>query len=425
MGLGHPDKLTAVKHWLASKGRDLQLIAFQELKAGEQTLEFNIKTLIPGATCIVDYTSSDRGGAALVIHPSVKVESSGVRGDGTFAWARVAGGRRKRVKRFSYLKMDVESLKCPTRGAKARRAWEDGWKLSPDPIIAWEMAWGKMRDQFKEFRREDKEALSVLQVKQADLMELRLQLAEQTSRDLEETYVQLEQEVRGLELLEASIARRRSRITWLKAGEASSKYFFSCLKSKHCREKMGPLRDTSGTLIEDKDKVMEHIHNFYTNLYHQPEGSRQQATERRRVLSLINKFVTAGENDLLINLPDQTEIDQTVKDLPKDKALGEDGVTAEILQYTWEWTSEPCSKFLSAVWEEKRCGNNNKAAVVKLLPKNEHKEQLKIWRLISLLSLTYKLIRRILAKRLKKILLGLVDDDQTGFVEGMHIMDNV
>ncbi|KAL3696677.1 hypothetical protein R1sor_010753 [Riccia sorocarpa] len=37
--------------------------------------------------------------------------------------------------------MDVDSMRNPTRRREIRAAWEDGWQMSPDLVIAWEMAW--------------------------------------------------------------------------------------------------------------------------------------------------------------------------------------------------------------------------------------------------------------------------------------------
>ncbi|KAL3684191.1 hypothetical protein R1sor_002213 [Riccia sorocarpa] len=48
--------------------------------------------------------------------------------------------RRSKKKRDVYIKMDVDSLKNPRRRLLVREAWEQGWTLSQDPIMAWELA---------------------------------------------------------------------------------------------------------------------------------------------------------------------------------------------------------------------------------------------------------------------------------------------
>ncbi|KAL3691610.1 hypothetical protein R1sor_005261 [Riccia sorocarpa] len=174
--------------------------------------------------------------------------------------------RKKKCRKTSYLKMDVDSLKCPARREKAKPAWEEGWRLSPDLIGAWELAWGKMKEVFKEFRAKDRRMLSKLQVKQAELAVLRLTLDE----DKEKSWSclgTLEQEVHRLELIEASIMRRRSRITWAKEGDECTKFFFSCLKTKQQRERMGTLLDEQGVTIEDEECILDRIHTFYSSLY--------------------------------------------------------------------------------------------------------------------------------------------------------------
>ncbi|KAL3701408.1 hypothetical protein R1sor_019430 [Riccia sorocarpa] len=128
---------------------------------------------------------------------------------------------------------------------------------------------------------------------------------------------------------------------------------------------------------------------------------------------------------VLAEVPGAKEITELVDSLPKEKAPGVDGLTAEVLKESLEWTEEKCILFLQEVWSHHNLPANNKTATVKLLPKCTEKHLIKNWRPISLLSLSYKLIGRILAMRLKKILPRIVDIDQTGFVEGRSIMDNV
>ncbi|KAL3684807.1 hypothetical protein R1sor_002829 [Riccia sorocarpa] len=90
---GSDDKVRAVKRWIETEGRGVTVMGIQELKAGERVLEYNIRRLIQDATCIMDYSSSDRGGAGLIIPPSVTVKESGICGNGTAAWVRaVVGG---------------------------------------------------------------------------------------------------------------------------------------------------------------------------------------------------------------------------------------------------------------------------------------------------------------------------------------------
>ncbi|KAL3684730.1 hypothetical protein R1sor_002752 [Riccia sorocarpa] len=53
--------------------------------------------------------------------------------------------------------MDVDSLRNPGRRARVREVWEEGWKMSTDPIIAWELAWGRTREVFKQFQLDNSE----------------------------------------------------------------------------------------------------------------------------------------------------------------------------------------------------------------------------------------------------------------------------
>ncbi|KAL3676918.1 hypothetical protein R1sor_026866 [Riccia sorocarpa] len=61
-----------------------------ELKALENILQFNLGRIWENGRVVVDYSQSDRGGAVLIVHPSLQILNTGVRGDGTCAWAEVS-----------------------------------------------------------------------------------------------------------------------------------------------------------------------------------------------------------------------------------------------------------------------------------------------------------------------------------------------
>ena len=61
-----------------------------------------------------------------------------------------------------------------------------------------------------------------------------------------------------------------------------------------------------------------------------------------------------------------------------------------------------------------------------LIPKEDiNLSDLKNWRPISLLNLDYKILSKILAKRLEQFLPNLIHSDQTGFVRGRYIGQNI
>ena len=65
------------------------------------------------------------------------------------------------------------------------------------------------------------------------------------------------------------------------------------------------------------------------------------------------------------------------------------------------------------------------AAFLVLVPKKGGVEDLKDFRLISLVGSLYKLLAKVLANRLKKVMVKVILESQNAFVEGRQILDIV
>lgn len=67
-----------------------------------------------------------------------------------------------------------------------------------------------------------------------------------------------------------------------------------------------------------------------------------------------------------------------------------------------------------------------KQGIITCIPKpNKCRENLKNWRPISLLNITYKMASAVIANRIKSVLPNLIHDDQKGFISGRFIGENI
>lgn len=81
---------------------------------------------------------------------------------------------------------------------------------------------------------------------------------------------------------------------------------------------------------------------------------------------------------------------------------------------------------VQAFWTDVRLTPNMVNDIVKMVPKGyEMLENLDNWRNLTMLTTTYKIISKILIKRLKPIIPRLVDRQQMGFVQDRCIIDNL
>ena len=64
--------------------------------------------------------------------------------------------------------------------------------------------------------------------------------------------------------------------------------------------------------------------------------------------------------------------------------------------------------------------------IIKLIPKKDAEPDLiKNWRPITLLNCDYKIAAKAIANRIKKVIPKLVNSDQTGFIKGRFIGENI
>ena len=101
-----------------------------------------------------------------------------------------------------------------------------------------------------------------------------------------------------------------------------------------------------------------------------------------------------------------------------DKALGPDGFTVAFWQFCWDFVKEEIVDLFKEFYEQRSFAKSLNTTFLILIPKKGGTEDLGDFRPISLLGGLYKLLAKVLANRLKKVLGNVVSVDQNAFVRG-------
>ena len=109
-----------------------------------------------------------------------------------------------------------------------------------------------------------------------------------------------------------------------------------------------------------------------------------------------------------------------------DKTPGTDGLPAEFYKTFWKDISSLLVSALNYAFESGCLSITQRRGIIKLIPKKDAELYfIKNWRPITLLNTDYKIAAKALANRIKSVLPSLINNDQTGFMKGRFIGENV
>jgi hypothetical protein len=329
-------------------------------------------------------------------------------------------GKRK----GTYFKFDAGYLKDATVLGKVKEAWGVRAEDS-DPMEYWREGWRRISRIMKAEKKIRQANFRTLDAKRIELEALRLKIELGLTEEEIQSLKKLEAEIRDTERKEAIVWRTKSRIRWLSLGDAPTKYFHAQLRAKHARETIVALETSTGETVTTDEGLLRTVQTEFEQWFGANPGIRANQEGIDNALELVTGRLSPEENQALVAEPSDREILQIVKAMKKEKAPGIDGITSEMLLECWSFLGKDCCAVVHAFWREKQLTRQMIAAVIKLIPKGGARQFLKNWRPLSLLNVPYKVIAKILSNCLKLYLPRLVEIQQTGFIEGRSIQDNI
>lgn len=219
---------------------------------------------------------------------------------------------------------------------------------------------------------------------------------------------------------EEMMEKQRSRVNLLKEGDRNTEFFHAKAKERARQNKIISLKDESGTIFS-KQEDLEHLaSDFYSNLF-----KAQDQLDPELVLQHVAPKLTDDMNKDLIKPFTADEVDRALASMKPNKSPGIDGFTAGFFQKHWRsigpGVTRPLLDFLNG-GDLPECINQT---ILVLTPKVKNPQELKQFRPISLCNVIYKLCSKVIANRLRPLLNDIISEEQSAFVPGRLITDDV
>ena len=216
----------------------------------------------------------------------------------------------------------------------------------------------------------------------------------------------------------------RSRARWVEEGEKVNRYFCN-LENRNFVSKMMPnLIRENGTQTTNQGEVLKEAKLFYENLYSYKNIDDINLTQILHFNDIPK--LNDDQKDKLEGQISYAEVLQALKQMSNNKSPGSDGFTPEFFKFFWKDIGHFLVRSVNYAYEMGELSSTQKEGIITCLPKGDKpKQYLKNWRPISLLNVSYKLISSCIANRLKQVLPYLISHDQTGFISGRYIGENI
>ncbi|KAB2625965.1 hypothetical protein D8674_017625 [Pyrus ussuriensis x Pyrus communis] len=220
--------------------------------------------------------------------------------------------------------------------------------------------------------------------------------------------------------MEEQFWQQRSRVKWLKEGDANTAFFHRTTIQRRRRNKVVKVKDGNGVWIDNQSEVQKYIEDHFINLF-STSGPREWGT----TLECIQRKVSAVMNNGLVRPVTLEEIQTAAFQMGGMKAPGPDGFQGIFYHSFWNSLMDDVNGIVQDFMQGDLVPQRLNSTHIVLIPKIKNLESVGQFRPISLCNYSYKIVSKILANRLKPILSEIISSMQSAFVMGRQIQDNI
>ena len=236
-------------------------------------------------------------------------------------------------------------------------------------------------------------------------------------------YSTIKQQVEQINHEHAIGAQIRSKARFTEENESNLSFFTKMETRNYNTRYIRTLITQDDLVVTDPDKILKEEETFYKSLYTEPSHLK----DSKNYLAKINTpKLSDHEVDLCEAHITVEELGKALRDMPNKKSPGTDGLTADFYKFFWGDIKDIVFNSLTYAFENNSLSIEQKRGILCIIPKKgKDLRRLKNWRPLTLLNTDYKILTKLLASRLQIVLPSLISRDQSGYLKGRYIGENI
>ncbi|KAL8145631.1 hypothetical protein AgCh_003685 [Apium graveolens] len=213
--------------------------------------------------------------------------------------------------------------------------------------------------------------------------------------------------------------RQRSKQLWLQAGDKNTKYFHASASTRRRSNRIQRLRKVDGEWCDWDSGLANLISGYFQDLFN------SEQTEEEEVIRCVKESISSEQNAELLKQVTAEEVKKALFQMNPDKSPGPDGMTPAFYQKHWSIIGGDVVDMVRKFFQHGIITKGLNDTNIVLIPKKKNPSSVGDLRPISLCNVVMKVITKVLANRMKEMLVSVVSDTQSAFILGRLISDNI
>ncbi|KAL6190194.1 hypothetical protein ACLB2K_036592 [Fragaria x ananassa] len=244
-----------------------------------------------------------------------------------------------------------------------------------------------------------------------------------TSNYLKQRDTQIRAELLGVWKQEEIFWAQKAKANWLKLGDRNTKFFQAQANIRRKMNHIAKLQDREGNWTTNEDEITNILVQDFKKRFHQ--AAPPNANSICDFISVLEPTINQTDNELLLQQVTDEEIYDAVHSIGALKAPGPDGLHAIFFQKCWDEVKNTLIPMVKTCFNNGNLIRHLNHTNIALIPKIENPSKVNDFRPISLCNVAYKIITKIMIKRLKPLLEKCISKNQGAFAPGRAIQDNI
>ncbi|GMI84866.1 hypothetical protein HRI_002155900 [Hibiscus trionum] len=240
------------------------------------------------------------------------------------------------------------------------------------------------------------------------------------SSTAEKRYISAKTELHKLLMEQEAYWAQRSRNLWLSQGDKNTRFFHARASNRKKKNTISGLLDSNNVWRTNDSDLMEIASSYFHTLF---SSSNPHFSDQ--ILSKITPTITNTMNESLSKEFTPEEIITAFRDIDPRKAPGIDGLPSGFFRQHWDTVGpDIITLCLNLLKGSADMASVNQTILV-LIPKIKDPTTMRHLRPISLCTVIYKIIAKVLVNRMKHTIPFCINSNQAAFVQGRNITDNI